>query len=81
MVGESDGTFLVASACFRGEFEDIAGAVADVGVVAVVVEAVGLPEETVLETVFNGLGLRLWRRVMAAPLLLLVLVAVVAVEV
>ena len=69
----------MASARFRGEVEDVAGAVADVGVVAVVVEAVGLPEEIVLETVFSGLGLKLWRRAIAA-LLLLVLVAVVAVE-
>lgn len=80
LVGEIDGAFLVASACFRGEADDVAEAVADVGVVAVV-EAVGLTEETVLETVFSGLGLRLWRRAMAAPpLLLLVLVAVIAVE-
>jgi len=79
LVGEIDCAFLVASARFRGEAEDV-GAVADVGVVAVVVEAVGLPEGTVLETVFSGLGLKLWRRAMAAPLLLLVLVAEVAVE-
>lgn len=81
MVGEIDGAFLAASARFCGEVEDVAGAVADVGVVAVV-EAVGLTDETVLETVFSGLGLKLWRRAMVAPpLLLLVLVAGVAVEV
>lgn len=75
MVGEIDGAFLVASARFRGEVKNV-GAIADVGAVAVVVEAVGLPEGTV----FSGLGLKLWRRAIAAPLLLLVLVAEVAVE-